>query len=59
MGTERLEKLQNIIRKIYSKIGTIVTERYPLDENGLTKGYIFLEMKSPAEAIEAVKVTIA
>lgn len=40
VGPDRLEKLQNVIRKIYTKFGTIVTEYYP-EENGLTKGYTF------------------
>ena len=35
---DRLEKLKNVIRKVFSKFGRIVTEHYPLDDNGLTKG---------------------
>ena len=35
---DRLEKLKNVIRKVFSKFGKIVTEHYPQDENGLTKG---------------------
>ena len=35
---DRLEKLKNVIRKVFSKFGKIVTEHYPLDDNGLTKG---------------------
>ena len=31
-------------------------EHYPLDEEGKTKGYIFLEYSSPSSAAEAVKV---
>ncbi|XP_013408544.1 eukaryotic translation initiation factor 3 subunit B [Lingula anatina] len=56
VGQERLEKLQNVIRKIFSKFGNIVNENYPTDESGKTKGYIFLEYSSPANAAEAVKM---
>ena len=38
VGQERLEKLQNVIRKIFSKFGKIQTEHYPKDEDGKTKG---------------------
>ncbi|XP_002736509.1 eukaryotic translation initiation factor 3 subunit B-like [Saccoglossus kowalevskii] len=54
VGTERLEKLQNVIRKIFSKYGKIITEHYP-KQDGKTKGYIFLEYTSPANASDAVK----
>ncbi|KAK2161522.1 hypothetical protein LSH36_115g06038 [Paralvinella palmiformis] len=56
VGPERLEKLQNVLRKIFSKFGKIVTEHYP-KEDGKTKGYIFLEYQSPQEAAAAVKAT--
>lgn len=36
---DRLEKLKNVIRKVFSKFGKIITEHYPLDDNGMTKGY--------------------
>ena len=35
---DRLDKLKNVIRKVFSKFGKIVTEHYPQDEKGLTKG---------------------
>ena len=38
VGPDRLEKLKNIIRKVFSKFGTVVNEFYP-EENGKTKGY--------------------
>ncbi|KAI0236576.1 Eukaryotic translation initiation factor 3 subunit B [Lamellibrachia satsuma] len=53
VGPERLEKLQNVIRKIFSKFGEIKTEFYP-DADGKTKGYIFLEYRNPRDAQEAV-----
>ena len=37
VGPERLEKLKNVIRKVFSKFGKIITEFYP-EENGQTKG---------------------
>ncbi|KAF0037108.1 hypothetical protein F2P81_009982 [Scophthalmus maximus] len=54
VGPERLEKLKNVIHKIFSKFGKITTEFYP-DADGLTKGYIFLEYAAPTQALEAVK----
>ena len=37
VGQERLEKLKNVIRKIFSKFGKIISEYYP-EEDGSTKG---------------------
>jgi len=54
---ERVEKLKNVIRKIYSKFGKLVNEHYPVTPEGATKGYIFLEFTSHANAVEAVKST--
>jgi len=39
VGPERLEKLQNVIRKIFSKFGEIKTEFYP-EADGKTKGRV-------------------
>ncbi|XP_058950716.2 eukaryotic translation initiation factor 3 subunit B-like [Pocillopora verrucosa] len=52
---DRLEKLKNVIRKVFSKFGKIITEHYPLDDNGMTKGYIFLEFSNAKDAAQAVK----
>jgi len=38
VGAERVEKLQNVLRKIFSKFGTIVTEHIPRDADNKTKG---------------------
>ncbi|XP_069124801.1 eukaryotic translation initiation factor 3 subunit B-like [Argopecten irradians] len=54
VGVERQEKLKNVISKLFTKFGKIVTEFYPM-ENDKTKGYIFLEYTSPMHAMEAVK----
>nr|XP_003226093.1 PREDICTED: eukaryotic translation initiation factor 3 subunit B [Anolis carolinensis] len=54
VGPDRLEKLKNVIHKIFSKFGNITNEFYP-EADGQTKGYIFLEYMSPTHAIDAVK----
>ncbi|KAI1301392.1 Eukaryotic translation initiation factor 3 subunit B [Halotydeus destructor] len=55
VGPDRLEKLKTVITKLFSKVGDIVGENYPLDSAGLTQGYIFIEYKSHESAVEAVK----
>uniref|UniRef100_UPI00358FACB8 eukaryotic translation initiation factor 3 subunit B-like n=1 Tax=Myxine glutinosa TaxID=7769 RepID=UPI00358FACB8 len=54
VGPDRLDKLRNVIRKIFSKFGEVVSEFFP-DADGKTKGYIFLEFSSPNAALEAIK----
>ncbi|XP_054698346.1 eukaryotic translation initiation factor 3 subunit B [Grus americana] len=54
VGPDRLEKLKNVIHKIFSKFGKIINEFYP-EADGKTKGYIFLEYMSPSHAVDAVK----
>ncbi|XP_060116568.1 eukaryotic translation initiation factor 3 subunit B [Heteronotia binoei] len=54
VGPDRLEKLKNVIHKIFSKFGKITNEFYP-ESDGQTKGYIFLEYTSPTHALDAVK----
>jgi translation initiation factor 3 subunit B len=51
----RQEKLENVIKKLFSICGEIVNVFYPKDENGYTKGYCFIEYKSQSQAEEAVK----
>lgn len=51
----RQEKLRTVIEKLFSAVGVINKEYYPVDEDGNTKGYAFLEYKSPANAEEAVR----
>lgn len=51
----RQEKLKTVIQKLFSTCGEIVNDFYPLDEEGNTRGYCFLEYKSPENAEEAVK----
>ncbi|XP_072044108.1 eukaryotic translation initiation factor 3 subunit B-like [Amphiura filiformis] len=54
VGNDRLPKLKNVVRKIFSKFGQITTEHYP-EEGAKTKGFCFLEFSSQANAIEAAK----
>lgn len=39
------------------KFGKVVDEHYPVDAEGKTKGYIFLEFANHKSAVEAVKMT--
>jgi len=54
VGSDRLEKLKNVIRKAFSKFGKLTNEHYPLDEEAKTKGYIFLEFANSTSAEQAV-----
>lgn len=38
----KLEKLKAVVSKVYSKIGVVRKEYYPLDDEGKTKGYLVL-----------------
>lgn len=38
VGSDRLEKLQSVLHKLFVKFGDIVNEWYPKNEDGLTKG---------------------
>ncbi|CAB3991027.1 Eukaryotic translation initiation factor 3 subunit B [Paramuricea clavata] len=55
VGQDRLDKLKNVIKKVFSKFGKIVNEFYP-EENGKTKGYIFIEYANEKDAAQAVKI---
>lgn len=57
VGPARQEKLKSVIDKIFSSFGEITNVFYPVDEENNTKGYCFLEYKSPTNAEEAVKAT--
>jgi len=56
VGKDRVDKLKNVIKKIFMKFGNIVETYYPVDEEGATKGYMFMEFSSPQNAFEAVKM---
>ncbi len=55
VGQDRLEKLRGVVRKICGKFGRVVNEHYPLDAEGRTKGYAFLEFGAHGSAVEAVR----
>jgi len=60
VGVERLEKLQGVIKKIFSKFGPVQNEHWPMEGEGddrKTKGYIFIEYENEQHAAEAVKQT--
>ncbi|KAK0074591.1 hypothetical protein PV326_012322, partial [Microctonus aethiopoides] len=54
---ERFEKFNTLISKVFGKFGTIVNRYHPKNENGITKGYLFIEYNSPLNAAAAVKAT--
>nr|XP_039256545.1 eukaryotic translation initiation factor 3 subunit B-like [Styela clava] len=54
VGESRIEKLKSVLTKIFSKFGPIQSEHFP-QQNGQTKGYIFIEYTRPEDALEAVK----
>ncbi|XP_065199069.1 eukaryotic translation initiation factor 3 subunit B-like [Sycon ciliatum] len=56
VGKERLAKLEAVVMKIMSRFGTIVGKPYfPIDDNGVTRGYVFLEYRNEKEARSAVE----
>ncbi|GIY27876.1 eukaryotic translation initiation factor 3 subunit B [Caerostris extrusa] len=57
VGPERVDKLKNVLQKIYVSFGKINMVHYPVDENNVTKGYAFFEFASPEQAAEAIRVT--
>ena len=47
----KFDKLANVLRKIFSQVGTIRELLMPKDEGtGLTKGFAFIEFTTPVEA---------
>jgi len=57
VGPDRKEKLMGLIRKLFKDCrGGIVNEQYPVNDKGVTKGFIFIELKDRASALEAVKL---
>nr|CAG4642331.1 EOG090X01UY [Evadne anonyx] len=57
VGPDRKEKLQNVLRKLFMKFGTVTNEHYPLTADGSTKGYVFIEYSNAMEALDGVKGT--
>ena len=38
VGPDRMERLKSVLKKVFGRFGTIVTEYYPTNEEGLFKG---------------------
>ena len=38
VGEDRLEKLKTVIRKLFAKFGNVVSDQFPLSEEGISKG---------------------
>lgn len=54
----KFDKLANVLRKIFSQVGTIRELLMPKDEGtGLTKGFAFIEFTTPVEAQLAIQQT--
>lgn len=51
----RLEKLKSVVQKLFSTSGEIVNVVYPVDEDGKTKGYAFMEYRNASMAEDAVR----
>lgn len=47
VGPDRLEKLQNVIHKFFSKFGNVVNSHYPTNEKGCTKVQLMILSISP------------
>lgn len=54
VNPERFDKLKVVITKIFAQFGKILNDYYPKNENGHTKGYIFIEYEKHESALEAV-----
>nr|CAG4648511.1 EOG090X01UY [Polyphemus pediculus] len=53
---ERSTKLQNVVRKFFSSLGKITNEYYPVNDDGSTKGYMFIEYSNGVEALEVLRI---
>ncbi|CAK9290976.1 unnamed protein product [Gordionus sp. m RMFG-2023] len=55
VGSERLNRLKSVILKLFKNPGEIANEFYPLNKEGMTKGYFFFEYATEEAAKQAVK----
>eukprot|EP00095_Tigriopus_kingsejongensis_P011865 maker-scaffold180_size281610-snap-gene-0.35 protein:Tk11865 transcript:maker-scaffold180_size281610-snap-gene-0.35-mRNA-1 annotation:"hypothetical protein DAPPUDRAFT_303630" len=55
VGSDRLPKLRSVMAKIFAQAGKVVNEHYPMDDEGKTKGYLFVEYANTNTAREAVR----
>lgn len=51
VGPERLEKLKNVIRKLFREFGTINNECYPMNKDGETKGLVIVISRINAKGL--------
>lgn len=54
VGQDKIAKLKDHIRKIFSKISQVLIEHYPTNDDGKTTGYCFLGLSSHNDALQAV-----
>ena len=52
----KLEKLKGALAKVFSIYGKYRNEYYPMNEQGITKGYAFFEYDNEQSAQDAVKL---
>lgn len=53
VGTDKKDKLKSILQKLLTSYGRIVNEHYPESDDGVLKGYLFVEYENGAAATEA------
>lgn len=53
VGTEKKDKLKKILQNLLTSYGRIVNEHYPESDDGMLKGYMFVEYENGAAATEA------
>ena len=39
VGADRMGKLKSVLKKVFGRFGEIVSQEYPVDEEGVFKGY--------------------
>jgi translation initiation factor 3 subunit B len=54
VGTDKKDKLKKILQNLITTYGKIANEFYPEGEDGVLKGYMFVEYENGASAMEAV-----
>lgn len=55
VGAERLEKLKNVLNSVFHHFGEIKSIEIPVDEEGKTKGFMFIEYKHAETAVVAIE----
>lgn len=52
---KKVEALTRVLKKMFGSVGTLKNFHMPVNEDGSTKGYIFLEYEDASQADEAIK----